>query len=72
GIIAGTVVDLAGQIGRAVLAVPLPARRARACPRVVKRAISKHRAKVGIDRNSYRITIHIEVLNQGLTTPAKT
>ncbi|WP_147404332.1 IS4 family transposase, partial [Nocardia panacis] len=42
GIIAGTVVDLAGQIGRAVLAVPLPARRARACPRVVKRAISKH------------------------------
>ncbi|MEV6135170.1 IS4 family transposase [Nocardia sp. NPDC051990] len=41
-IIAGTIVDLVVQIGRAILAAPLPARRARTSPRVVKRAISKH------------------------------
>ncbi|MFD3706389.1 IS4 family transposase [Nocardia sp. NPDC058658] len=65
GVIADTVVDLVGTIGRAVLAAPLPSRRARACPRIVKRAISKHRAKGNIDRNAYRIQVTIEILGDG-------
>ena len=62
GVIAGTTIDLVGKIGRAVLASPLPARRARVSPRVVKRAISKHRAKGTIDRRSYPATINIDIL----------
>jgi hypothetical protein len=62
GIIAGTTINLAGKIGCAVLASPLPARRARVSPRVVKRAISKHRAKGPIDRRSYPATINIDIL----------
>jgi hypothetical protein len=42
GVIADTVIDLAGAIGREVLAHLLPDRRLRSSPRVVKRAISKH------------------------------
>jgi hypothetical protein len=53
GVIADTVVDLIGTIGRAVLNDLLPARRTRISPRVVKRAISKHRAKGTIDRTNY-------------------
>lgn len=63
GVIAGTVIDLVGEIGRAVLNAPLPAPRARSSPRVVKRAISKHRAKGKIDRNTYRIETHIDILD---------
>jgi hypothetical protein len=44
GIIAETTIDLAGTIGRHVLAALLPARRTRTNPRVVKRAISKYAA----------------------------
>jgi hypothetical protein len=62
GVIAETVVDLVGRIGRAVLADPLPARRTRVSPRVVKRAISKHRAKGQIDRANYQATITINIL----------
>ncbi|MCW2907723.1 MAG: hypothetical protein JWL68_2512, partial [Actinomycetia bacterium] len=62
GVIAGTTINLAGKIGCAVLASPLPARRARVSPRVVKRAISKHRAKGPIDRRSYPATISIDIL----------
>ncbi|MRH92635.1 IS4 family transposase [Nocardia sp. SYP-A9097] len=60
-ILAGTTIDLIGTIGRAVLADPLPPRRARTSPRVVKRAISKHRTKGQIDRHTYKtqITVHI-------------
>ncbi|MDZ7883430.1 MAG: IS4 family transposase [Mycobacterium sp.] len=61
--IAETTVDLIGRIGAAALKHPLPARRARSCPRVVKRAISKHRAKGNIDRTNYTITITIEILD---------
>jgi len=58
-------VDLIGRIGTAVLHQPLPARRARSCPRVVKRAISKHRAKGDVDRTNYTtaITITIGILD---------
>ncbi|MDZ7883916.1 MAG: IS4 family transposase [Mycobacterium sp.] len=61
--IAQTTIDLIGRIGAAALKYPLPARRARSCPRVVKRAISKHRAKGTIDRTNYNTTITIEILD---------
>ncbi|OFB36704.1 transposase [Mycolicibacterium sp. (ex Dasyatis americana)] len=61
--ITATTVDLIGRIGAAVLNQPLPARRSRSSPRVVKRAISKHRAKGAIDRTNYTTTITIEILD---------
>jgi hypothetical protein len=64
GVIAGTVIDLIGTIGRAVLNDLLPERRVRISPRVVKRAISKHRAKGVIDRTNHKATITIAL---GLT-----
>jgi hypothetical protein len=62
GIIAATTIDLIGTIGRAVLDNRLPARRNRTSPRVVKRAISKHRAKGQIDRNTYKTQISVHIL----------
>jgi hypothetical protein len=63
GVIADTVIDLVGVIGRHVLADPLPARRLRTCPRIVKRAISKYQARgPNIDRTSYKATLSIEIL----------
>jgi hypothetical protein len=59
GVISATVIDLVGKIGRAVLAGLLPERRTRISPRVVKRAISKHRAKGIIDRTNHQATITI-------------
>ena len=56
-------IDLIGRIGTAALNQPLPARRSRSSPRVVKRAISKHRAKGTIDRTNYTTTITIDILN---------
>ena len=62
-VIAGTVIDLAGTIGRHVLAHLLPTRRLRASPRIVKRAISKYQARgPTIDRASYKATIGIDIL----------
>lgn len=61
--IAETTVDLIGRIGAAALNQPLPARRSRSSPRVVKRAISKHRAKGDIDRTNYTTVITIEILD---------
>ncbi|WP_226363566.1 IS4 family transposase [Pseudonocardia abyssalis] len=65
GIIADTVLDLVGTIGRHVLDQLLPARRVRTNPRVVKRAISKYVASTakGRHRGPSRpalITIEIE------------
>jgi hypothetical protein len=69
GVITDTVVDLVGKIGSAVLANLLPPRRTRVSPRVVKRAISKHRAKGDIDRTHYQAAIAINILTTpGLTT----
>jgi hypothetical protein len=64
GVIADTVVDLVGEIGRQVLDHLMPARRQRTNPRVVKRAISKYVAssKKGRHRGPSRtatISIHI-------------
>jgi hypothetical protein len=71
GVIADTVIDLVGTIGRQVLDQLLPARRVRTNPRVVKRAISKYVASTakGRHRGPSRpatITIDIQPI---LTTP---
>jgi hypothetical protein len=71
GIITHTPVDLVGRIGRAVLDHLHPPRRVRVCPRVVKRAISKHRAKGTIDRTNHRATITTDILNKPDLTPAQ-
>ena len=69
GVIADTVIDLVGAIGRAVLNELLPTRRTRVSPRVVKRAISKHRAKGDIDRTNYQAEVTINILRPAeLTT----
>ncbi len=60
GVIADSVIDLAGTIGRHVLADPLPTRRLRVSPRLVKRAISKYQARgPRINRTSYTTSIDI-------------
>ena len=62
GIIADTV-DLAGRIGRHVLANLMPDRRVRTKTRIVKRAISKYNARgPNIDRTTYKATISIDIL----------
>jgi hypothetical protein len=62
GVIAGTRIDLAGRIGRLVLASLMPPRRLRISPRVVKRAISKYNARGKVDRATYKATIDIAIL----------
>lgn len=62
-VIAGTIIDLIGTIGRHVLANLMPTRRLRVCPRIVKRAISKYQARgPNIDRTSYKTTLGIDIL----------
>jgi hypothetical protein len=72
GVIADTVIDLVGAIGRLVLANPLPNRRLRVNPRTVKRAISKYNARGLVNRTSYQATISLAVLvpPESLTTDA--
>ena len=65
-VITNTTIDLIGKIGHAVPNNPLPTRRHRTSPRVVKRAISKHRAKGNIDRNTYKTSINVHI-RPGLT-----
>lgn len=65
GVIADTVIDLTGTIGRHVLAALMPDRRLRVTPRVVKRAISNYAAKTATGRihgPSYQATINIDIL----------
>ncbi|MGH3469071.1 MAG: IS4 family transposase [Thermocrispum sp.] len=62
-VIADTIIDLLGAIGHHVLADPLPPRRLRTCPRIVKRAISTYQARgPNIDRTSYKATLRIDIL----------
>jgi hypothetical protein len=62
-VIAGTVIDLAGAIGRAVLDHPMPPRRLRVSPRAVKRPLSRYAYKsLRIDRRTYQTTISIDIL----------
>ncbi|MFD4144717.1 IS4 family transposase, partial [Streptomyces sp. NPDC058572] len=52
---AGTVVDLAGTIGRAVLDHLMPTRRLRISPRAVKRPLSRYAYKsLKVDRRTYK------------------
>jgi hypothetical protein len=67
GVTAGTVIDLAGAIGRSVLARLMPARRLRTSPRVVKRAISKYNARGKTDRTTRKATIQILMIAAPLT-----
>ena len=61
-VIAGTHVDLVGSIGAQVLAAPLPARRARICPRTVKRPLSKYAYKKPRQpRACLKVTINLTV-----------
>ncbi|WP_426979943.1 IS4 family transposase (plasmid) [Pseudarthrobacter sp. O4] len=63
GTAAGATIDLIGRIGTAILAEPLPARRIRTRPRVIKRAISKYRAKErNVDRRTYPATLTTRIL----------
>jgi Insertion element 4 transposase N-terminal/Transposase DDE domain len=63
GVIADTVIDLVGTIGRHILADLLPDRRMRTKARIVKRAISKYNARgPNIDRTTYKAAISIEML----------
>ncbi len=63
GVIAGTVIDLVGTIGRHVLDNLPPDRRLRVCPRIVKRAISKYQARgPRVDRTSYKATLGVDIL----------
>jgi transposase IS4-like protein/DDE family transposase len=63
GVIAGTVIDLVGRIGRLVLDALLPDRRLRVNARTVKRAISKYNARgPTIDRRTYTATICLSIL----------
>lgn len=68
-IITNTAINLVGQIGCRVLANLLPARRARICPRTVKRPLSKYAYnKPHQPPTSMKITINI-TLNNAATSP---
>jgi hypothetical protein len=61
GVLAGPVTDLAGTIGRLVLASLMPGRRLRTSPRVVKRAMSRYNAKGKADRTTRKAAITIAI-----------
>jgi hypothetical protein len=67
GVLAGIVTDLAGAIGRLVLASLMPGRRLRISPRVVKRAMSRYNARGKVDRATRKATIAIAILGAPLT-----
>jgi hypothetical protein len=67
GVLAGAVTDLAGTIGRHVLASLMPSRRLRVSPRAVKRAMSKYNAKGKVDRTTRKAALAIAILAAPLT-----
>ena len=67
GVNSGPVKDLAGTIGRLVMASLMPARRLRVRPRAIKRAMSKYNARGKVDRTSRKATIDIAILAAPLT-----
>jgi Insertion element 4 transposase N-terminal/Transposase DDE domain len=71
GIIADTTIDLAGRIGRLVLANLLPKRRVRTNARTVKRAMSRYNAKTRTpNRATYPGAIAITILGVSISTDA--
>jgi hypothetical protein len=70
GVIADTVIDLVGAIGRAVLDQLMPARRLRVSPRAVKRPLSRYAYKsLRVDRRTYKATISIDILSTDPISP---
>ena len=70
GVIADTVIDLVGAIGRAVLGQSMPDRRLRASPRAVKRPMSRYAYKsLRVDRRTYKATISIDILSTSPISP---
>jgi Insertion element 4 transposase N-terminal/Transposase DDE domain len=67
GILAGPVTDLAGTIGRHVMASLMPSRRLRISPRAVKRAMSRYNARGIVDRTTRKAAIAINILTAPLT-----
>ncbi|MGC1288657.1 MAG: IS4 family transposase [Streptosporangiaceae bacterium] len=67
GVLAGPATDLAGKIGRLVLASLMPGRRLRVSPRVVKRAMSRYNARGKVDRTTRKAVIAIAILGAPLT-----
>ena len=67
GVLAGPVTDLAGKIGRRVLASLMPSRRLRTSPRVVKRAMSRYNATGTVDRTTCKATIALTIRPAPLT-----
>ncbi|WP_222850031.1 hypothetical protein [Trebonia kvetii] len=68
GVLAGPATDLAGAIGRLVLASLMPGRQTRVSPRVVKRAMSRYNAKGKVDRATRKASIAIAILGVPLTS----
>jgi len=66
-VIAGSVTDLAGNIGRRILSSLMPSSRLRVSPRAVKRAMSGYNAKGKVDRTTYKATIDITIHAAPLT-----
>ncbi|MFI1890713.1 IS4 family transposase [Streptomyces jumonjinensis] len=63
GVIADTVIDLVGTIGRAVLDQLMPTRRLRVSPRAVKRPLSRYAYKsLKVDRHTYQATLSINIV----------
>nr|WP_199815184.1 IS4 family transposase [Streptomyces novaecaesareae] len=68
GVLAGTVIDLVGAIGQAVLDQLMPARRLRVSPRAVKRPLSRYAYKsLRVDRRTYKATISIDILGEPIS-----
>jgi Insertion element 4 transposase N-terminal/Transposase DDE domain len=67
GVLAGPATDLAGAIGRLVLASLMPSRRLRVSPRAVKRAMSRYNARGKADRTTRKATIDTAILSAPLT-----
>lgn len=64
-VIADTVIDLIGTIGRTVLDQLMPARRLRVSPRAVKRPLSRYAYKsLRVDRRTYQATVKISILTR--------
>jgi Insertion element 4 transposase N-terminal/Transposase DDE domain len=62
-VIADTVIDLLGAIGRTVLDNLMPARRLRVSPRAVKRPLSRYAYRsLRITKSSYKATLSIDIL----------
>jgi hypothetical protein len=67
GVTTATTAGITGRIGERVLASPMPARRLRTSPRVVKRAMSKYNATGKPDRATRNATINVEICAAPLT-----